>query len=99
MSLDYTLPRKSSLSSDSNKTFCMLGHSLLSSEEQLRQGVRWNLGTVLLFNGALGVEDKQVPWGGVVSAGVGVSSLCAGPWGWGGVGGLLVGGGLIHPPL
>ena len=53
MSLDYTLPRKSSLSSDSNKTFCMLGHCLLSSEELLRQGVRWNMGTVLLFNGEL----------------------------------------------
>ena len=58
VSLDYTLPRKSSLSSDSNKTFCMLGHSLLSSEEQLRQGVRWNMSTVLLFNGGCGLPCR-----------------------------------------
>ena len=64
VSLDYTLPRKSSLSSDSNKTFCMLGHSLLSSEEPLRQGVRWNMGTVLLFNGASGAAVPVVPVGG-----------------------------------
>ncbi|KAJ3609859.1 hypothetical protein NHX12_021953 [Muraenolepis orangiensis] len=58
VSLDYTLPRKSSLSSDSNKTFCMLGHCLLSSEELRRQGVRWNMGTVLLFNGSrIGSEE------------------------------------------
>lgn len=49
--LDYTLPRKSSLSSDSNKTFCMLGHCGPSSEELLKQSVRWSMGTVLLFNG------------------------------------------------
>uniref|UniRef100_UPI003AAA8FA9 lysosomal-trafficking regulator n=1 Tax=Centroberyx gerrardi TaxID=166262 RepID=UPI003AAA8FA9 len=52
VSLDYTLPRKSSLSSDSNKTFCMLGHCMPSSEELLKQGGRWSMGTVLLFNGS-----------------------------------------------
>uniref|UniRef100_A0A3P9LYC8 Lysosomal trafficking regulator n=1 Tax=Oryzias latipes TaxID=8090 RepID=A0A3P9LYC8_ORYLA len=57
VSLDYTLPRKSSLSSDSNKTYCMLGHCA-SSEEVLRQGGHWNMGTVLLFNGSrIGPEE------------------------------------------
>ncbi|XP_033836122.1 lysosomal-trafficking regulator isoform X1 [Periophthalmus magnuspinnatus] len=58
VSLDYTLPRKSSLSSDSNKTLCMLGHCLLLSEEQIKQSPRWNMGTVLLFNGSrIGSEE------------------------------------------
>uniref|UniRef100_A0A668AYI8 Lysosomal trafficking regulator n=1 Tax=Myripristis murdjan TaxID=586833 RepID=A0A668AYI8_9TELE len=58
VSLDYTLPRKSSLSSDSNKTFCMLGHCMPPSEEQLKQGARWTMGTVLLFNGSrIGTEE------------------------------------------
>ncbi|XP_055358676.1 lysosomal-trafficking regulator isoform X4 [Betta splendens] len=58
VSLDYTLPRKSSLSSDSNKTFCMLGHCAPSSEELLKQGGRWGMGTVLLFNGSrIGSEE------------------------------------------
>ncbi|KAF6725608.1 Lysosomal-trafficking regulator [Oryzias melastigma] len=57
VSLDYTLPRKSSLSSDSNKTYCMLGHCT-SSEEVLKQGGHWNMGTVLLFNGSrIGSEE------------------------------------------
>lgn len=55
VSLDYTLPRKSSLSSDSNKTYCMLGHCA-SSEEVLKQGGHWNMGTVLLFNGKLPLQ-------------------------------------------
>uniref|UniRef100_A0A671VNB5 Lysosomal trafficking regulator n=1 Tax=Sparus aurata TaxID=8175 RepID=A0A671VNB5_SPAAU len=58
VSLDYTLPRKSSLSSDSNKTFCMFGHCTPSSGEVLKQGGRWSMGTVLLFNGArIGSEE------------------------------------------
>uniref|UniRef100_A0AAV2JKV3 Lysosomal trafficking regulator n=1 Tax=Knipowitschia caucasica TaxID=637954 RepID=A0AAV2JKV3_KNICA len=58
VSLDYTLPRKSSLSSDSNKTLCMLGHCLSMSEEQIKQSPRWNMGTVLLFNGSrIGSEE------------------------------------------
>ncbi|XP_075875083.1 lysosomal-trafficking regulator isoform X4 [Nelusetta ayraudi] len=56
VSLDYSLPRKSSLSSDSNKTFCMLGHCALSAGDLLKQ--RWSMGTVLLFNGArIGTEE------------------------------------------
>ncbi|XP_037321151.2 lysosomal-trafficking regulator isoform X2 [Pungitius pungitius] len=58
VSLDYTLPRKSSLSSDSNKTFCMLGHCEPSSEDPLAQSGRWAMGTVLLFNGSrIGHEE------------------------------------------
>ncbi|XP_056292280.1 lysosomal-trafficking regulator isoform X2 [Pseudoliparis swirei] len=56
VSLDYTLPRKSSLSPDGNKTFCMLGHCAPSSE--LMQSGRWGMGTVLLFNGSrIGSEE------------------------------------------
>ncbi|XP_074118563.1 lysosomal-trafficking regulator isoform X2 [Sminthopsis crassicaudata] len=50
--LDYTLPRRTSLSSDSNKTFCMIGHCSSSQEEFLRLVGRWDLGNLLLFNGA-----------------------------------------------
>ncbi|XP_068597852.1 lysosomal-trafficking regulator [Brachionichthys hirsutus] len=58
VSLDYTLPRKSSLSSDSNKSFCMLGHCIPSSGEPLKHGGCWSLGTVLLFNGSrVGSEE------------------------------------------
>uniref|UniRef100_A0A3Q2NZ63 Lysosomal trafficking regulator n=1 Tax=Fundulus heteroclitus TaxID=8078 RepID=A0A3Q2NZ63_FUNHE len=58
VSLDYALPRKSSLSSDSNKTFCMLGHCAVSSEELVKQAERWSMGTVLLFNGSrIGSEE------------------------------------------
>lgn len=53
INLDYSLPRKSSLSSDSNKTFCMIGHCISSQEELLRLSGRWNLGNLLLFNGIL----------------------------------------------
>nr|XP_057914287.1 lysosomal-trafficking regulator isoform X6 [Doryrhamphus excisus] len=56
--LDYTLPRKSSLSSDSNKTFCMLGHCVSASEEVSKQRVHWSMGTVLLFNGARVGSDE-----------------------------------------
>ncbi|XP_043858779.1 lysosomal-trafficking regulator [Dromiciops gliroides] len=52
VALDYTLPRRTSLSSDSNKTFCMLGHCSSSQEEFLRLAGRWDLGNLLLFNGA-----------------------------------------------
>uniref|UniRef100_A0A8C0C2N2 Lysosomal trafficking regulator n=1 Tax=Buteo japonicus TaxID=224669 RepID=A0A8C0C2N2_9AVES len=58
INLDYALPRKSSLSSDSNKTFCMIGHCTSSQEELLRLSGRWNLGNLLLFNGAkIGPEE------------------------------------------
>ncbi|KAM9383537.1 lysosomal-trafficking regulator [Phaethornis superciliosus] len=58
INLDYALPRKSSLSSDSNKTFCMIGHSTSSPEDFLRLSGRWDLGNLLLFNGAkIGPEE------------------------------------------
>ncbi|NXU57111.1 LYST regulator, partial [Turnix velox] len=58
INLDYALPRKSSLSSDSNKTFCMIGHFTSSQEELLRLSGRWDLGNLLLFNGAkIGPEE------------------------------------------
>ncbi|XP_027006009.2 lysosomal-trafficking regulator isoform X2 [Tachysurus fulvidraco] len=51
--LDYTLPRKSSLSSDSNKTFCMLGHYLNNTKELPQPFTsHLDMGSVLLFNGA-----------------------------------------------
>uniref|UniRef100_A0A663N133 Lysosomal trafficking regulator n=1 Tax=Athene cunicularia TaxID=194338 RepID=A0A663N133_ATHCN len=47
-----------SLSSDSNKTFCMIGHCISSQEELLRLSGRWDLGNLLLFNGAkIGPEE------------------------------------------
>ncbi|XP_037677522.1 lysosomal-trafficking regulator isoform X2 [Choloepus didactylus] len=52
VTLDYMLPRKTSLSSDSNKTFCMIGHCLSSQEEFLHLAGKWDLGNLLLFNGA-----------------------------------------------
>uniref|UniRef100_A0A8C8SEP2 Lysosomal-trafficking regulator n=1 Tax=Pelusios castaneus TaxID=367368 RepID=A0A8C8SEP2_9SAUR len=56
ISLDYTLPRKTSLP-DSNKTFCMIGHGT-SSQELLRVAGKWDLGNLLLFNGAtIGPEE------------------------------------------
>ncbi|XP_069463086.1 lysosomal-trafficking regulator [Ambystoma mexicanum] len=54
--LYYTLPRRS-LSSDCNKTFCMIGHSTPSQDELSFPG-RWDLGNVLLFNDAtIGSEE------------------------------------------
>ncbi|KAL4641356.1 lysosomal-trafficking regulator-like [Arapaima gigas] len=56
--LDYTLPRKPSLASDSNKTFCMVGHCLESIEDVTRLGGGWDLGSLLLFNGSrIGPEE------------------------------------------
>ncbi|XP_069036025.1 lysosomal-trafficking regulator isoform X2 [Lepisosteus oculatus] len=58
ISLDYTLPRKSSLSSDSNKTFCMVGHYVHSAEDQSRLAGSWDIGSLLLFNGSrIGPEE------------------------------------------
>ncbi|NXG68610.1 LYST regulator, partial [Baryphthengus martii] len=58
INLDYALPRKSSISSDNNKTFCMIGHCISSQEELLRLSGRWNFGNLLLFNGAkIGPEE------------------------------------------
>ncbi|XP_063162622.1 lysosomal-trafficking regulator isoform X2 [Candoia aspera] len=56
--LDYTLPRKMSLSSDCNKTFCMTGHYTSSQDDILQLTGRWSLGNLLLFNGAtIGPEE------------------------------------------
>ncbi|KAJ7987342.1 hypothetical protein DPEC_G00325490 [Dallia pectoralis] len=56
VSLDYTLPRKSSLSSDSNKSFCLLGHCIGHSD--CPAGGNYHMGTVLLFNGSrIGSEE------------------------------------------
>ncbi|XP_039706305.1 lysosomal-trafficking regulator isoform X7 [Pteropus medius] len=52
VTLDFVLPRKTSLSSDSNKTFCMIGHCVSSQEEFLQLAGKWDLGNLLLFNGA-----------------------------------------------
>ncbi|KAM5206197.1 lysosomal-trafficking regulator isoform 1-T3 [Hipposideros larvatus] len=52
VTLDFIPPRKTSLSSDSNKTFCMIGHCLSSQEEFLQLAGKWDLGNLLLFNGA-----------------------------------------------
>ncbi|XP_019602532.2 lysosomal-trafficking regulator isoform X1 [Rhinolophus sinicus] len=52
VTVDFMLPRKTSLSSDSNKTFCMIGHCLSSQEEFLQLAGKWDLGNLLLFNGA-----------------------------------------------
>ncbi|XP_041270135.1 lysosomal-trafficking regulator [Onychostruthus taczanowskii] len=58
INLDFALPRKTSLSSDSNKTFCMIGHCTSSQEDLLRLSGRWDLGNLLLFNGAnIGPEE------------------------------------------
>ncbi|XP_035260055.1 lysosomal-trafficking regulator-like isoform X3 [Anguilla anguilla] len=58
VSLDYTLPRRSSLSSDSNKTLCMLGHHAHTAEDLARLGGRWDIGSLLLFNGSrVGSEE------------------------------------------
>nr|XP_033792260.1 lysosomal-trafficking regulator isoform X2 [Geotrypetes seraphini] len=58
VNLDYMLPRKTSLSSDSNKTFCMIGHHTSTQEDLLRLAGRWHLGNLLLFNGAkIGPEE------------------------------------------
>ncbi|XP_078504939.1 lysosomal-trafficking regulator isoform X2 [Lissotriton helveticus] len=57
ISLYYALPRRG-LQSDSNKTFCMIGHSTSSQEELLQLPGRWHLGNLLLFNGAtIGSEE------------------------------------------
>ncbi|KFP42398.1 Lysosomal-trafficking regulator, partial [Chlamydotis macqueenii] len=58
INLDYALPKKSSLSPDSNKTFCMIGHCTSSQEELLRLSGRWDLGNLLLFNGAK-IKSKE----------------------------------------
>ncbi|KAE8601969.1 hypothetical protein XENTR_v10013848 [Xenopus tropicalis] len=52
ISVEYSQPRKASLSSDSNKTYCMIGHCTSTQEESFHLPGRLYLGNLLLFNGA-----------------------------------------------
>ncbi|KAG5831273.1 hypothetical protein ANANG_G00302050 [Anguilla anguilla] len=57
LSLDYALPRKSSLSMDT-KTFCLLGHYQACAEELAWQRGCWDMGCVMVFNGSrIGPEE------------------------------------------
>ncbi|XP_053567057.1 lysosomal-trafficking regulator isoform X2 [Bombina bombina] len=58
VTMEYTHPRKASLSSESNKTFCMLGHCTATQEESLHLAGKLSFGNLLLFNGAkIGTEE------------------------------------------
>ncbi|KAM9317348.1 lysosomal-trafficking regulator [Gastrophryne carolinensis] len=58
ITLEYNPPRKGSLSSDSNRTFCLIGHHLTSQDEILAILGNLHLGNVLLFNGpSLGADE------------------------------------------
>ncbi|XP_043931740.1 lysosomal-trafficking regulator [Protopterus annectens] len=58
VALDYIHPRKSGLSSDSNKTFCMIGHCCNTPGDSLRLSGKWDAGNLLLFNGSrIGPEE------------------------------------------
>ncbi|XP_055491132.1 lysosomal-trafficking regulator isoform X3 [Leucoraja erinacea] len=57
LALVYLIPRKNSLSSDGNKTFALIGHSA-APQDSTRLAGRWNIGSLLLFNGArIGPEE------------------------------------------
>ncbi|XP_048843336.1 lysosomal-trafficking regulator-like isoform X2 [Brienomyrus brachyistius] len=58
VSLDYPLPRKPSLSTDGNKTYCMLGHRHPTVEDQCGTGRTWDFGSLLLFNGSR-IESEE----------------------------------------
>ncbi|KAM3931239.1 lysosomal-trafficking regulator [Leptodactylus fuscus] len=58
VTLEYNPPRKGSLSSDSSRTFCMIGHHISSQEDNIPSVGLLCLGNVLLFNGpVLGIEE------------------------------------------
>ncbi|XP_018413216.1 PREDICTED: lysosomal-trafficking regulator [Nanorana parkeri] len=58
VTLEYNPPRKGSLSSDSNRTFCMVGHQASSPEDTICIVGQMSLGNLLLFNGpSLGAEE------------------------------------------
>ncbi|XP_069810685.1 lysosomal-trafficking regulator [Dendropsophus ebraccatus] len=58
VTLEYNPPRKGSLSSDSNRSFCLIGHHVTSPEEPYPIGGHLCLGNLLLFNGPLlGIEE------------------------------------------
>ncbi|XP_072912760.1 lysosomal-trafficking regulator isoform X1 [Hemitrygon akajei] len=57
LALGYTIPRKSSLSPDGNKTFALIGHSA-APQDSIGLAGRWSIGSFLLFNGArIGLEE------------------------------------------
>ncbi|KAM5163021.1 lysosomal-trafficking regulator [Mantella aurantiaca] len=56
--VEYNTPRKGSLSSDSNRTFCMVGHQTSSQDDIIAIVGQMSLGNLLLFNGpSLGAEE------------------------------------------
>ncbi|CAJ0919168.1 unnamed protein product, partial [Ranitomeya imitator] len=58
VTLEYNSPRKGSFSSDSNRTFCMIGHLVSSQDENIASAGHLCLGNLLLFNGpVLGIEE------------------------------------------
>ncbi|XP_075057049.1 lysosomal-trafficking regulator [Mixophyes fleayi] len=58
VTVEYNPPRKGSLPSDSNKTFCMIGHHMSSQEDCTLLTGQLSLGNLLLFNGpTLGIEE------------------------------------------
>ncbi|XP_072265185.1 lysosomal-trafficking regulator isoform X2 [Pyxicephalus adspersus] len=58
VAVEYVPPRKGSLSSDSNRTFCMVGHQTSSQEDIIGMAGQMSLGNLLLFNGpSLGAEE------------------------------------------
>ncbi|XP_077145213.1 lysosomal-trafficking regulator [Ranitomeya variabilis] len=58
VTLEYNSPRKGNFSSDSNRTFCMIGHLVSSQDENIASAGHLCLGNLLLFNGpVLGIEE------------------------------------------
>ncbi|XP_066461496.1 lysosomal-trafficking regulator [Eleutherodactylus coqui] len=58
ITLEYNPPRKGSLSSDCNRTFCMIGHHVSTQEDSIPSGGQLCLGNLLLFNGpVLGIDE------------------------------------------
>ncbi|KAG8444521.1 hypothetical protein GDO86_009617 [Hymenochirus boettgeri] len=58
LTIEYSQPRKASLSSDSNKTYCLVGHCTSSQEESFHLSGILHMGNFLLFNGArIGTEE------------------------------------------
>ncbi|KAG8583312.1 hypothetical protein GDO81_008368 [Engystomops pustulosus] len=58
VTLEYSPPRKGSLSSDTSRTFCMIGHQMSTEEDGIFSGGHLCLGNLLLFNGpVIGIEE------------------------------------------
>lgn len=58
VTLEYNPPRKGSLSSDSNRTFCMVGHQT-SQEDTTPIVGQMSLGNLLLFNGECAAKQNN----------------------------------------